>query len=289
MRILVTGAKGQLGSDLVKELEKRGIEAIGVDMQEMDITSASQCREIIEKEHNSSALEAVIHCAAYTAVDKAEDEPELVRSVNADGTENIAVICRDLDIKMLYISTDYVFDGEGTRPWEPDDKRNPLNVYGQMKYGGELAVEKNLEKYFIVRISWVFGLKGNNFVKTMLSLAQSRDELRIVNDQTGSPTYTPDLSVLLASMVVTDKYGRYHATNEGLCTWYEFAEEIFKQAGIKDIKLIPVTSQEFITKAKRPHNSRMDKSKLDKNGFKRLPSWQDALKRYLDEYMKGQY
>jgi len=183
----------------------------------------------------------------------------------------------------------FVFDGEGTRPWEPDDKRNPLNVYGQMKYEGELAVEKNLEKYFIVRISWVFGLKGNNFVKTMLSLAQSRDELRIVNDQTGSPTYTPDLSVLLASMVVTDKYGRYHATNEGLCTWYEFAEEIFKQAGIKDIKLIPVTSQEFITKAKRPHNSRMDKSKLDKNGFKRLPSWQDALKRYLDEYMKGQY
>lgn len=283
MKILVTGAKGQLGSDLVKELQKRNIEAVGVDLQEMDIRSESSCREVIETEQARAPLEAVIHCAAYTAVDKAEDEPELVREVNSRGTENIAKVCRDLNIKMLYISTDYVFDGEGSRPWEPDDPRNPLNVYGQTKYEGELAVEKYLKKYFIIRISWVFGLRGSNFIKTMLNLAKDRKELKVVNDQTGSPTYTPDLAVLLADMAVTNKYGRYHATNEGLCTWYEFALEIFKQAGVKEIKVIPVASGEFPVKAKRPHNSRMDKSKLDEKGFKRLPVWQEALERYLKE------
>lgn len=283
MKILVTGAKGQLGSDLVKELQKRNIEAVGVDLQEMDIRSESSCQEVIETEQARAPLEAVIHCAAYTAVDKAEDEPELVREVNSRGTENIAKVCRDLNIKMLYISTDYVFDGEGSRPWEPDDPRNPLNVYGQTKYEGELAVEKYLKKYFIIRISWVFGLRGSNFIKTMLKLAKDRKELKVVNDQTGSPTYTPDLAVLLADMAVTNKYGRYHATNEGLCTWYEFALEIFKQAGVKEIKVIPVASGEFPVKAKRPHNSRMDKSKLDEKGFKRLPVWQEALERYLKE------
>lgn len=201
--------------------------------------------------------------------------------VNAEGTRNIARVCRELDIKMVYISTDYVFDGEGERPWEPDDARNPLNVYGESKYQGELAVEEYLDKYFIVRIAWVFGVNGKNFIKTMLRLAKDHKEINVVNDQTGSPTYTYDLAVLLADMVETEKYGRYHATNEGLCTWYEFAKEIFAQAGV-DVKVNPVSSEEFPAKARRPHNSRMDKSRLTQNGFKLLPSWQDALKRYLE-------
>ena len=201
--------------------------------------------------------------------------------VNAEGTRNIARVCRELDIKMIYISTDYVFDGEGERPWEPDDARNPLNVYGESKYQGELAVEEYLDKYFIVRIAWVFGVNGKNFIKTMLRLAETHKEINVVNDQTGSPTYTYDLAVLVADMAETEKYGRYHATNEGLCTWYEFAKEIFAQAEV-DIKVNPVSSEEFPAKAKRPHNSRMDKSKLTQNGFRLLPSWQDALKRYLE-------
>lgn len=277
MRILVTGVKGQLGHDMVNELTKRGHIPIGVDVEEMDITDAAA----VEKEMKKEPLDAVIHCAAYTAVDAAEDHQEICMQVNAEGTRNIARVCQELDIKMVYISTDYVFDGEGERPWEPDDPRNPLNVYGESKYQGELAVEEYLEKYFIVRIAWVFGVNGKNFIKTMLRLSENQKEINVVNDQTGSPTYTYDLAVLLADMVETEKYGKYHATNEGLCTWYEFATEIFKQAGV-EVKLNPVSSEEFPAKAKRPHNSRMDKSKLTKNGFLRLPSWQDALKRYLE-------
>lgn len=278
MKVLVTGVKGQLGHDVVNELEKRGHVAVGVDVEEMDITDPVKVEEVITE----ADVEAVIHCAAYTAVDAAEDNVELCRKVNAYGTENIAKVCRKLEQKMIYISTDYVFDGEGERAWEPDDKREPLNVYGQTKYEGELAVEKYVEKFYIVRIAWVFGLNGKNFIKTMLNLAENHTELTVVDDQIGSPTYTLDLAVLLVDMVESDKYGRYHATNEGLCTWCEFAKEIFAQAG-KDVKVTPVSSDEYPSKAKRPHNSRMSKDKLDANGFQRLPSWQDALKRYLAE------
>lgn len=276
MRILVTGVKGQLGYDVMNELAKRGHTGIGVDVEEMDITDAEKVEQVIKE----SEVEAVIHCAAYTAVDAAEDNAELCHKINAEGTENIAKVCKELDLKMIYISTDYVFNGEGTRPWEPDDEREPLNVYGQAKYEGELAVEKYLEKYYIVRIAWVFGVNGKNFIKTMLNLSETHDELSVVNDQIGSPTYTYDLAKLLVDMVETDKYGRYHATNEGLCTWYEFATEIFRQAG-KEITVHPVTSEQFPSKAKRPHNSRMSKDKLEANGFDRLPAWQDALNRYL--------
>ena len=276
MRILVTGVKGQLGYDVMNELAKRGHTGIGVDVEEMDITDAAKVEQVIKE----SEVEAVIHCAAYTAVDAAEDNVEICHKINAEGTENIAKVCKELDLKMIYISTDYVFNGEGTRPWEPDDEREPLNVYGQAKYEGELAVEKYLEKYYIVRIAWVFGVNGKNFIKTMLNLSETHDELSVVNDQIGSPTYTYDLAKLLVDMVETDKYGRYHATNEGLCTWYEFATEIFRQAG-KEITVHPVTSEQFPSKAKRPHNSRMSKDKLEANGFDRLPTWQDALNRYL--------
>ncbi|MBQ4362165.1 MAG: dTDP-4-dehydrorhamnose reductase [Lachnospiraceae bacterium] len=276
MRVLVTGAKGQLGTDVMDELAGRGLEGIGVDIDEMDITDGEAVMKVI----GDAGADAVIHCAAYTAVDAAEDNEELCRAVNAGGTENVAKACASLDIPMMYISTDYVFDGEGIRPWEPDDERHPINVYGQTKYEGELAVERLLSKYFIVRISWVFGLNGKNFVKTMLELAKTRDQLNVVADQVGSPTYTPDLAKLLADMIQTDRYGRYHATNSGLCTWHEFAEEIFLQKGMI-MKIEPVTSEEFPAKAKRPHNSRMSKSKLTQSGFELLPPWQDALKRYL--------
>lgn len=277
MKVLVTGVKGQLGFDVVNELEKRDIEAIGVDIEEMDITDAESVHHVITE----AAPDAVIHCAAYTAVDAAEDNVELCRRVNADGTRNIAVVCKELDIKMIYISTDYVFNGQGERCWEPEDERQPLNVYGQTKYEGELAVQETLEKYFIVRIAWVFGVNGKNFIKTMLRLAETNKRLTVVNDQYGSPTYTYDLARLLVDMVLTEKYGIYHATNEGICTWYEFACEIFKQAGI-DIEVAPVSAAEYPAKAKRPENSRMSKEKLSENGFERLPDWQDALKRYLE-------
>jgi len=278
MKVLVTGVKGQLGYDVFIELEKRGHTAIGVGSKEMDITDPRSVQSVL----HDVTPDAVIHCAAYTAVDAAEDNINLCRKVNADGTKNIAVVCRELDIKMIYISTDYVFDGEGTRPWEPDDPRDPLNVYGQTKYEGELAVQKNLERYFIVRISWVFGLNGKNFIKTMLNLGKTRDCVTVIDDQIGSPTYTYDLSRLLVDMVETEKYGLYHATNEGLCSWYEFACEIFRQAGI-DVKVTPVDSNFYQTRAKRPKNSRMNKDKLEANGFTRLPAWQDALSRYLKE------
>ena len=279
MKVLVTGVKGQLGYDVVKECEKRGIEAIGVDVEEMDITDAAACERVITE----SKADAVIHCAAYTAVDAAEDNEDLCRKVNAEGTRNIAEVCRKLDIKMMYFSTDYVFNGQGERPWEPDDPREPLNVYGQTKYEGELAVQELLEKYFIVRIAWVFGVNGKNFIKTMLRLGRERGAVSVVDDQIGSPTYTYDLARLVVDMIQTDRYGIYHATNEGLCSCYEFACQIFKAAGMNQVKVTPVDSTAFPAKAKRPHNSRMDKSKLAENGFEPLPSWEDALERYLKE------
>lgn len=289
MKVLVTGVKGQLGYDTVNELEKRGHSAVGVDIEEMDITNAEEVNRVI-KDVNP---DAVIHCAAWTAVDAAEDEENIpkVRAVNAKGTENIAKVCRELDIKMIYISTDYVFNGQGTHFWEPDEKDfAPLNVYGQTKYEGECAVKENLDKYFIVRIAWVFGKNGRNFIKTMLNLGKTHKELRVVNDQIGSPTYTYDLAKLLVDMVETEKYGIYHATNEGICSWYDFACEIFKQAAemgrneYNDVKVIPVTTAEYgESKAKRPFNSRMSKEKLTETGFEKLPDWKDALKRYLKE------
>lgn len=278
MRVLVTGAKGQLGTDLMNELKKRGLEGIGVDVEEMDITDPEACRQVI----SASNVDAVIHCAAYTAVDAAEDHVELCRRINGEGTRNVALACKEADVKLMYISTDYVFDGQGSRPWEPDDHRDPLNVYGQTKYEGELAVEELSDKYFIVRIAWVFGVAGKNFIKTMLRLGKQNGAVSVVDDQIGSPTYTYDLARLLVDMIQTDKYGRYHATNEGLCSWYEFACEIFRQAGM-DVKVTPVTSEAFAAKAKRPSNSRMSKEKLSDNGFVRLPSWQDALGRFLKE------
>ncbi|MEG0980783.1 MAG: dTDP-4-dehydrorhamnose reductase [Erysipelotrichaceae bacterium] len=277
MRILVTGVKGQLGHDIVLEAQKRNIEAIGVDIDEMDITDATQVSNVIKE----SKVDAVIHCAAYTAVDKAEDNIDICRKVNVQGTQNIVDVCRELDIKMMYFSTDYVFDGLGEKPWEEYDERKPLNIYGETKYEGELAVE-TLKKFFILRISWVFGINGNNFIKTMLRLGKENGEVRVVNDQIGSPTYTLDLAILCVDMIQSEAYGIYHAPNEGICSWYEFACEIFKQANM-NVKVTGVSSDEFITKAVRPKNSRMNRSKLDENGFKRLPTWQDALKRYLAE------
>lgn len=277
MKLLVTGVKGQLGHDIVNECKEKNIEAVGVDIEEMDITDAKKVAEVI-KEGN---YDAVIHCAAWTAVDKAEDEVELCTKVNVDGTRNIANICKELDIPVMYFSTDYVFDGQGETEWKEYDERDPLNVYGQTKYEGELIVE-TLPKHFIVRIAWVFGVNGNNFIKTMLRLGKERGAVCVVDDQIGSPTYTYDLSKLVVDMIQTDKYGIYHATNEGLCSWYEFACEIFKQAGMS-VEVTPVDSNAFPAKAKRPNNSRMSKAMLDKNGFEHLPTWQDALSRYLKE------
>lgn len=279
MRILVTGAKGQLGSDLMNELEKRGLEGIGVDVEEMDITDREACMKVISEAN----VDAVIHCAAYTAVDAAEDNIELCRRINGEGTRNVALACRAAGVKLMYISTDYVFNGQGTRPWEPDDAREPLNVYGETKGEGELAIEELLDHYFIVRIAWVFGVAGKNFIKTMLRLGAERGAVQVVDDQIGSPTYTYDLSRLLVDMIQTDRYGRYHATNEGLCSWYEFACEIFRQTGMDEVSVTPVSSEAFAAKAKRPANSRMSKEKLTENGFDRLPPWQDALGRFLKE------
>ena len=281
MRVLVTGVKGQLGHDVMDELAAKGIEGIGVDVEEMDITDAGACQRVIKE----AKPDAVIHCAAYTAVDAAEDNVELCRRVNADGTRNIANVCKKLDCKMTYISTDYVFDGQGTEPWQPDCKDyKPLNVYGQTKLEGELAVSQTLEKYFIVRIAWVFGLNGKNFIKTMLNVGKTHDTVRVVNDQIGTPTYTYDLARLLVDMNETEKYGYYHATNEGgYISWYDFTKEIYRQAGYKT-EVLPVTTAEYgLSKAARPFNSRLDKSKLVEAGFTPLPTWQDALSRYLKE------
>lgn len=277
MRVLVTGVKGQLGHDIVKECQKRNIEAVGVDVDEMDITNAKQVDKVIKK----NKYDAVVHCAAWTAVDKAEDEIDACTKVNVVGTKNIVKVCKELDIPLMYFSTDYVFDGQGESEWKEYDERHPLNVYGQTKYEGELAVQ-TLNRYFIVRIAWVFGVNGNNFIKTMLRLGKAHGAVSVVNDQIGSPTYTYDLAKLCVQMIQTNKYGIYHATNEGLCSWYEFACEIFKQAGM-NVEVTPVDSTKFPAKAKRPNNSRMSKTMLDKNGFDRLPTWQDALSRYLKE------
>ena len=301
MKVFVTGVNGQLGHDVMNELYKRGYEATGSDIADtyegindfspvttmpyvkLDITDTEEVNMVI------SGLEpdVVIHCAAWTAVDMAEDDDkvELVRNVNAHGTENIAKACKNIDAKMIYISTDYVFDGQGTKPLSPDCKDyKPLNVYGQTKLEGELAVSSILDKYFIVRIAWVFGLNGKNFIKTMINVGKNHDEVRVVNDQIGTPTYTLDLSRLLVDMIETEKYGYYHVTNEGgYISWYDFTKEIYKQYGL-DTKVIPVTTEEYgLSKAKRPFNSRLDKSKLIESGFKLLPTWQDALRRYLEE------
>lgn len=310
MKIFVTGVCGQLGHDVINELASRGYEGVGSDIQavysgvaddsavtkvpyySVDITDNDQVVKTLEE----VKPDVVVHCAAWTAVDLAEDDDkvEKVRAINAKGTENIALCCKKLGCKMVYISTDYVFDGQGTEPWQPDCKDyKPLNVYGQTKLEGELAVSGNLEKYFIVRIAWVFGKNGKNFIKTMLNVAKTHDKLTVVSDQIGTPTYTLDLSRLLVDMVETEKYGYYHATNEGgFISWYDFTKEIFRQAAAmgrteyseEKVTVTPVTTAEYgISKAKRPFNSRLDKSKLVENGFKPLPTWQDALARYLKE------
>jgi dTDP-4-dehydrorhamnose reductase len=300
MKVLVTGVAGQLGHDVMNELDKRGYEGIGSDIAEsysgvqdktavvtmpyvqMDITDSAAVDKVI----GECAPDVVIHCAAWTAVDAAEDEDKQakVKAVNVDGTRNIAEVCKKLDCKMVYISTDYVFNGQGEEPWKPDCKDYaPLNVYGETKLEGELAVSGLLDKFFIVRIAWVFGVNGGNFIKTMLRLSETHDTLKVVSDQIGTPTYTYDLARLLVDMIETEKYGYYHATNEGgFISWYEFACEIFKQAG-KNVNVIPVTTAEYgVSKAARPFNSRLDKSKLIEAGFTPLPTWQDALARYIE-------
>jgi dTDP-4-dehydrorhamnose reductase len=292
MKVLVTGVGGQLGYDVINELLKRNYDAIGSDIIEkspfdnvpyvqLDITDKSSVERVI-KDINPNA---VVHCSAWTAVDLAEDNIEQVRKVNVDGTKNIAEVCKELDCKMVYISTDYVFNGQGTEPWQPDCKDYaPLNVYGQSKLDGELSVTSNIDKYFIVRIAWVFGINGKNFIKTMLNVGKTHDTVRVVDDQIGTPTYTYDLARLLVDMIETEKYGYYHATNEGgYISWYDFTCEIYRQAGLST-KVVPVTTQEYgLSRAKRPFNSRLDKSKLIEKGFEPLPTWQDALSRYLKE------
>ena len=270
--ILVTGAEGQLGTDVVTELKRRGIEHLGIDIAELDITDQTAVQQFL----TSSNPSCVIHCAAYTAVDKAEDEPELCMRINADGAENIARTCNDIGAEMIYMSTDYVFNGDGITPYETDALKAPLQVYGKSKLAGEEAVHRHLNKYYIVRTSWVFGQNGSNFVKTMLNLAETMDEINVVNDQIGSPTYTPDLAILLCDMALSGKYGVYHATNEGFCSWAEFAAEIMRQSGSK-CRVNPILSEQYPTKAARPKNSRMSKASLDEAGFSRLPERRDAL------------
>ena len=288
MKVFVTGVKGQLGFDVVNELNNRNHEAVGVDIDELDITD----RDAVHQMLSDIKPDGVIHCAAWTAVDDAEDNIDKVMSVNRDGTRYIAEACKELDIPMIYISTDYVFDGQGKTPWKSDDKRNPINVYGDSKYQGELAVEELLDKYYIVRIAWVFGQNGHNFINTMLNLGKTNDKLTVVDDQIGTPTYTYDLAKLLVDMIETDKYGIYHATNKGeYISWYDFTVEIMKQASecdemYKNVEVLPVSSDAYPTKATRPSNSRLDKSKLVANGFNPLPDWKDALNRYLEIKMK---
>ena len=310
MKVFVTGVAGQLGHDVMNELAKRGYTGVGTDLAEsysgiqdgsyvttaeyvsLDITD----KEAVMNTIKSVKPDVVVHCAAWTAVDLAEDEDKQakVKAINVDGTQNIADACKEVDAKMVYISTDYVFDGQGNEPWNPDCKDyKPLNVYGQTKLGGELAVSSTLSKYFIVRIAWVFGKNGNNFIKTMLNVGKKFDTLKVVNDQIGTPTYTYDLARLLVDMIETDKYGYYHATNEGgYISWYDFTKEIFRQAaelghdeyGEDKVTVLPVTTEEYgVSKAARPFNSRLDKSKLVENGFTPLPTWQDAVARYLKE------
>ena len=281
MKVLVTGYTGQLGFDVIRELKARNIECIGTTRNEFSLTDIEKMQAFVK----AYKPDVVIHCAAYTAVDKAEDEVELCAQINHLATKKLAKVCKEIDAKMIYISTDYVFAGSGEDFYEVSDEKAPQNVYGKSKLDGELAVQEILDKYFIVRISWVFGSNGKNFIKTMLNLAKTHDKLTVVNDQIGSPTYTVDLAKLLCDMALSDKYGVYHDTNEGICSWYDFACEIFKQADIK-INVKPVSSTAFPTKAIRPHNSRMSKKCLDEAGFNRLPTWQNALTKYLKEINK---
>lgn len=296
MKVFVTGVGGQLGHDVINELTSRDYEAIGSDVVDMVLSGvpyvALDITDKIEVERVIAEIrpDAIIHCAAWTAVDAAEDadKQEKVKAINVGGTQNIANAAKIVDAKMIYISTDYVFDGQGTVPWEPDCKEYaPLNVYGQTKLGGELAVSSTLEKYFIVRIAWVFGLNGGNFIKTMLQVGKNHPQVRVVNDQIGTPTYTYDLARLLVDMIESEKYGYYHATNEGgYISWYDFTKEIYRQAGM-DTQVLPVTTEEYgLSKAARPFNSRLDKKKLTDNGFVPLPDWKDALQRYLQELKK---
>lgn len=303
MKIFVTGVNGQLGHDVMNELNKRGYEGIGSDIANeysgvadgtyvtkakyisLDITDENKVKEVIR----DVKPDVVVHCAAWTAVDLAEDEDkkDKVYAINVLGTKYIAEVAKEVDAKIIYLSTDYVFDGQGDKPWDPDYKEfAPLNWYGQTKYEGEKAISSILNKFFIVRIAWVFGLNGKNFIKTMVNVGKTHDEVRVVNDQIGTPTYTVDLSVLLVDMLETDKYGYYHATNDdegNYISWYDFTLEIYKQAGLST-KVIPVTTAEYgLSKASRPSNSRLDKSKLVKNGFKLLPNWKDAVGRYLKD------
>ncbi len=278
MKVLVTGYNGQLGFDVIRELNSRSVECRGVDRDDFDITNRDETVGYI----CNYKPDAVIHCAAYTAVDRAEDDEENCRRVNVDGTENIAIACEKIGAKMLYVSTDYVYGGAGDAPFEPSDMTDPKNVYGRTKLDGEKAVMKHLKKYFIVRTSWVFGINGGNFVKTMLRLGSERDELNVVCDQVGSPTYTPDLARLICDLIATERYGIYHGTNENYCSWAEFASEIMKLGG-KNTRINPVRSEEYPVKAERPHNSRLSKKCLDDAGIKRLPTWQNALKRFIKE------
>ena len=296
MKVMVTGVNGQLGHDVMNELARRGICAVGTDITEvyggaadgtavltmpyrsMDITDEAAVREVMRAE----GADAMVHCAAWTAVDAAEENEEACRRVNADGTRYIASVCKELDIPMMYFSTDYVFNGEGERPWEPDDPYDPLGAYGRTKAEGEMAVRSMLERFFILRIAWVFGTNGKNFVRTMLELAKTHDTLRVVSDQIGTPTYTFDLARLVVDMILTDKYGIYHVTNEGdYLSWYDFAKAIFEEAGVTHVQVVPVTSEEYGAAANRPKNSRMNRTKLTEAGFDPLPSWEDALHRYI--------
>lgn len=278
MKILVTGAGGQLGHDVCKELKRRGMLHLGTTSHNMDITDKEAVKSLMQ----SYQPDAVIHCAAYTKVDGAEDEPLKAYAVNEGGTRNIAQACRESGAKMLYISTDYVFPGDGTQCYETDSSTGPHNIYGKSKLAGECAVRELVDKYFIVRISWVFGAYGSNFVKTMLRLSQTHEEISVVCDQIGSPTYTTDLAVLLCDIIASDRYGVYHATNEGVCSWAEFAEEIFRRFG-KHTRVLKIPSDQYPAKAKRPLNSRLSKKSLDRAGFTRLPCWQDAIGRYFNE------
>ncbi|GLI19873.1 NAD(P)-dependent oxidoreductase [Tepidanaerobacter syntrophicus] len=276
MKILVTGCSGQLGYDVIRRLEDLKIDCLGASRKDFDLTNELDTKNFIK----NYKPDAVVHCAAYTAVDKAEDERDICYRTNVLGTRYIAQACKDIDAKILYISTDYVFDGKGDKPFEVTDIPNSINYYGKTKYEGELEVQKYVDKAFIVRISWVFGENGNNFVKTMLRLSRERRELSVVSDQIGSPTYTFDLAKLISDMITTEKYGIYHATNEGYCSWHEFASAIFDMADI-NIKLNPIRTEDYPTKALRPKNSRLSKKSLDLNGFQRLPHWKNALEEYI--------
>ncbi|MDT3693942.1 MAG: dTDP-4-dehydrorhamnose reductase [Mucispirillum sp.] len=278
MKVLVTGVKGQLGFDVCKELDKRNIENKGIDRDDCDITDEQAVLSYIK----NYAPDVVVHCAAYTAVDRAEDEKEICYNVNVKGTEYIACACKEIDAKMVYISTDYVFEGVGDAAYEVDDKTSPDNTYGITKYQGEEVVRNIVDKYFIIRISWAFGINGSNFINTMMKLGETHRELNVVADQIGSPTFTYDLAPLICDMIATDTYGIYHATNEGYCSWADLAEYIFSVTG-QNVLVHHIKSEEYPTKASRPKNSRLSKASLDKAGFKRLPDWQDAVKRYINE------